>query len=228
MNQNIPLLTLSLLASAALTGNRFTTLAGAVCGAAGAAAGVARSDAAAGAYVPVVLLGTATLEAGGVIAAGDYLQSDSLGRGVTATTGPALALALEAAAAAGQMIEVLVIAAANVVADPAKLGQVLVSNDITEVSANGALPVSGVSLIAGGTGLAGLTLAAPKPGCQARIRVESLSSGTVVVTAAAGVTFDGTNNTATFNAANDELVLGYLSATRWRVIENTSVTFSSV
>jgi hypothetical protein len=50
----------------------------------------------------------------------------------------------------------------------------------------------------------------------------------VVLTTAAGVTFDGTNNTATFNAAGDELVLGYKSATEWEVIENTSVTLSAV
>jgi hypothetical protein len=79
---------------------------------------------------------------------------------------------------------------------------------------------NGVSAITGGTGIAGMTLAAPSPGDLATIRINSLSSGNVVVTTAAGVTFDGTNNTATFDAANESLVLAYKSATEWQVVLN--------
>lgn len=226
--QAIPVLALTVEAVAALTEHRFVLQTGAVCGANGAGIGVLQTDAAIGDPVAVTVLGTAILEAGAAVAAGANLESDSLGRGVTATNGPVLCRALEAAAAAGDKIEVLVMANASVVSSAAKLAQVLASNDVIAISANGALPISGISLIAGGTGLASLTLAAPQPGCQARIRVASLSSGNVVITTASGVTFDGTNNTATMNAAADELVLGYKSATEWLVIENTSTTLSAV
>lgn len=226
--QAIPVLALTVEAVAALTEHRFVLQTGAACGANGAGIGVLQTGAEIGDAVAVTVLGTAILEAGAAVAAGANLQSDALGRGITATTGPVLARALDAAAAAGDKIEVLVMANASVVSDAAKLAQVLASNDATAVSANGALPISGISLIAGGTGLAALTLAAPVAGCQARIRLASITSGSVVVTTAAGVTFDGTNNTATFNAAADELVLGYKSATEWAVIENTSVSLSAV
>jgi hypothetical protein len=79
---------------------------------------------------------------------------------------------------------------------------------------------NGVSAIAGGTGIADMTLAAPSPGDQATIRLDSITSGTVVVTCAAGVTFDGTNEIATFDAAGETLVLAYKSATEWQVVMN--------
>jgi len=107
------------------------------------------------------------------------------------------------------------------------LGNVLASNNVTVISANGAVPISGQNVVVGGAGLAGLTLAAPEPGVLCTIVVRS-TSGNVVVTTASGVTFDGTNNTATFNAAADKLVLGYASATQWVVVENVSVTLSAV
>lgn len=44
---------------------------------------------------------------------------------------------------------------------------------------------------------------------------------------AASQTFDGTNNTADFNAADDRLVVVALSATRVLICYNNSVTFSS-
>ena len=92
-----------------------------------------------------------------------------------------------------------------------------------------ALLNSGVNLIAGGTGIADLTLAAPAPGSRVIIRIASISSGTVVVTTASGVTFDGTNNTATFNAAEDTLELIYKSATEYAIALNQgSVALSSV
>jgi len=97
---------------------------------------------------------------------------------------------------------------------------------VTNYSAAGALATSGMALIAGGTGFA-MTLAAPTEGCLANILLASISSGSVTVKTAAGVTFDGTNNTATFNAAADQLVIGYSSATRWQIFTNVSVTLSS-
>jgi len=77
--------------------------------------------------------------------------------------------------------------------------------------------VNGLTVVTGGTGIADLTLAAPTDGARAVIRIGSLSSGSVVVTCAAGVTFDGTNNTATFDAVNDALVLIYKAVNTWEV-----------
>lgn len=112
--------------------------------------------------------------------------------------------------------------------DGQKLGNIAVSNDVTEYSSNGAVAISGIAMIAGGTGLSGMTLAAPEAGCYCEIVLETITSGTVVVTTAAGVTFDGTNHTATFDAQGDFLRLGYKSATEWKIIENNSVALSLV
>ena len=223
MPQSVPILTVTITAQGTISANRFVTSAAVQATAGALALGVARSGAATGGNLACDVLGTSVVEAGGAIAAGDEVQADSSGRAITTAGGVVLGLALESAASSGSMLEVLLRCAID-----AKLAQVLASNDVIAVSANGALPISGISIVAGGTGLAGLTLAAPQPGCKARIRVATLTSGNVVVTTAAGVTFNGTNNTATFNAVADELVLGYKTATEWTIIENVSVTLSSV
>lgn len=89
--------------------------------------------------------------------------------------------------------------------------------------------VNGLTVITGGTGIADMTLAAPTEGARAVIRIGSLSSGSVVVTTAAGVTLNGTNNTATFDAANEALVLVYKAANTWEVELNVGgVALSSV
>lgn len=227
--QAIPILALTVEAAATLTEHRFITAAGAVPAAGASALGVLQTDAeAVGDAVAATVVGTAILEAGAPVAQYALIQSDALGRGITATDGVVLALTLDAATQAGDLMEVLVISAASYIANPSKLAQVLASHDITRYSAGGAVAISGIALVDGGTGIAGLTLAAPQPGCLCRIKLDTLTSGTVVLTTAAGVTFDGANNTATFNAAADELVLGYKSAAEWEVIENTSVTLSAV
>lgn len=83
-----------------------------------------------------------------------------------------------------------------------------------------ACATNGVSAITGGTGIADMTLAAPSDGDVATIRIDSLSSGSVVVTCAEGVTLDGTNDVATFDAAGETLVLAYKSATQWQIVLN--------
>jgi hypothetical protein len=83
-----------------------------------------------------------------------------------------------------------------------------------------ACSTNGVSAITGGTGIADMSLAAPSDGDVATIRINSLTSGSVVVTCAAGVTLNGTNNVATFDAANETLVLAYKAANTWQVVEN--------
>ena len=221
--QAYPILPLTIAATGTVAEHRFITAAGAYPGAGALAMGVNRTTVASGDKACVDTLGTAIVETGGVITAMTEVQADASGRAVASAGGVILGVALQASAGSGKFIEVMLQTQTG-----AKFGQVLASNDVYEVSTNGAIATSGITLIAGGTGLASLTLAAPSPGVQARIRIATISSGNVVVTTAAGVTFDGTNNTATFNAAADELVLGYKSATQWIVIENTSVSLSSV
>jgi len=74
------------------------------------------------------------------------------------------------------------------------------------------------------------TLAAPTAG-QREIIINTSASGTAAhtVTLPAGVTFDGTNNTATLNAPGEALDLMAISATRWFIIQNIgAVALSSV
>ena len=108
--QAISLLTLTMAASATLVANRFVTPAVAQTGADGVAIGVAATAAASGEKLPVICQGTAVVEAGAAIAAGATLKVDSSGRAITwVTSGAKVGFALEAAAAAGQMIEVLLL-----------------------------------------------------------------------------------------------------------------------
>lgn len=103
------------------------------------------------------------------------------------------------------------------------------SDFVKTLSANGAVLTNGLTVVAGGTGLAGLTIAAPSPGHRAVVRIGSLTSGSVVLTAAAGTTLDGTNNTATFDAANETLALVYNAHNAWAIELNVgAVALSSV
>ena len=80
--------------------------------------------------------------------------------------------------------------------------------------------VNGLTVVTGGTGIADLTLAAPTEAARATIRIGTLSSGDVVVTCATGVTLNGTNNVATFNAVDESLTLIYKAANTWEVETN--------
>jgi hypothetical protein len=91
-----------------------------------------------------------------------------------------------------------------------------------------AIPVNGATLITGGTGIADMTLAAPAANSHVIIRLNTLTSGSVVITTAAGVTFNGTNNTCTMNAVDDWIELVYASATAWAVVRSNSIALSSV
>jgi len=108
--QSIEILSLPVKATASLTSRRFVTIGGAQAGAGATALGVARSDGAIGDQVPVDVLGTAVVEAGAAIVAGAAVEVDASGRAVTKNTGVTVGRALEAAAAAGDFIEVLLIA----------------------------------------------------------------------------------------------------------------------
>lgn len=109
MSQSIPLLTLSKIASGVIAAERFTTYAGAQAGAAANTQGVARSAASIGEAYPVDVIGTATVESGAAVANGAAIETDASGRAITRTSGPTVARALQAATAAGQRIEVLLI-----------------------------------------------------------------------------------------------------------------------
>jgi hypothetical protein len=86
---------------------------------------------------------------------------------------------------------------------------------------------NGLTLIAGGTGIADITIGTPQPGHRAVIRIASLTSGSVVVTCAG--TFDGTNNTATFDAAGEALSLVYNDSDSWAIELNVGgVALSAV
>jgi hypothetical protein len=108
--QSIPLLTLSILASGAVTAHRFVTPLRDQAVADENTLGVATTDAADGAALAVDALGTTIVEAGATITAGATLKADANGKAIPwAVAGAKVAVALEAASAAGQFIEVLLI-----------------------------------------------------------------------------------------------------------------------
>jgi len=79
---------------------------------------------------------------------------------------------------------------------------------------------NGLSVIAGGTGITDMTLAAPSPGDVAIIRIGSRTSGNVVVTGGSNVKLSGTNVKATFDAVDEALVLVYKAVNTWEVALN--------
>lgn len=109
MTQFNSLLALPKIASGVIAAERFVTHAGAQAGAAANTFGVARSSAAVGDAFPVDVVGTAIVEVGAAVANGAAIETDANGRGITRTSGPTVARALQAATAAGQRIEVLLI-----------------------------------------------------------------------------------------------------------------------
>lgn len=86
-------------------------------------------------------------------------------------------------------------------------------------STNKACILNGLNIVTGGTGIADATIGLPSPGFRCTIRIGSITSGSVVVTCVNG-TFDGTNNTATFDAPNESLTLVYNTATAWAIESN--------
>lgn len=107
--QSSSLMFLAVKAAGAIGEYRFVNPSGAQAGAGENALGVSRYAAATGAYVAVSALGTAIVEAGAAIAAGAAIQSDASGRAITKDTGATVARALQAASAAGDFVEVVLI-----------------------------------------------------------------------------------------------------------------------
>jgi len=97
---------------------------------------------------------------------------------------------------------------------------------VTDNPADAAVTPKGMQTLSKGSAGA-YTLAAPTAGEICVIAAKTAQAH--VVTTAAGVTYDGTNNTATFGGAiGDCIVLVGISATRWQELSNTNVTLSSV
>ena len=118
MTGNVSTLTLTVTAAVALAACRFVTQAGAYPAAGAAAFGVTRSSAeAAGDLVPVDVQGTAIAEAGAAITLDAPLMVDATGRVVPLTVGSKLPVgrAMQAATAAGQQIEILLVPSAGLV-----------------------------------------------------------------------------------------------------------------
>jgi hypothetical protein len=111
---NFASLTLSVLASAALTAYRAVTVVGAIPAAGAAIAGFARTSGAMGDLVPVDCGGTVLAEAGAAIAVGAAVEVDAQGRVITLASGTKvgrMAPGQVAATAAGQIVELIYIAA---------------------------------------------------------------------------------------------------------------------
>lgn len=105
----IKLLTLSVVATAALTQNRAVTAAGAVPAAAARCLGFADFSGAIGERVSIGALGTTVAEAGAAFAVGTALELDASGRVITKAAGVQVATAVTAAAGVGSQVEVLLI-----------------------------------------------------------------------------------------------------------------------
>lgn len=105
----IKLLTLSVVATAALTQFRAVNALGAVPAAGGRCIGFADFSGDIGERVSVGALGTTVAEAGAAFAAGAALELDASGRVITKAAGVTVGHALTAAAALGSQVEVLLI-----------------------------------------------------------------------------------------------------------------------
>ncbi|MGS5089066.1 capsid cement protein [Hydrogenophaga sp. A37] len=106
MKTSIVLCTMSVLAAAALTKQRFVTAAGAVPAAGAYCPGVANANYDAGEQAGLDTHGIIVVEAGAAVTAGDAVQCDASGRAITLAAGASLARALDAATAAGDLIRV--------------------------------------------------------------------------------------------------------------------------
>ena len=109
---NLAIITLTVVATAAVATNRFVTSLGAYPAAAAKGLGVARTGGAVGELLAIDILGTSIAEAGGAFAKDAALELDATGRVVVKAAGVAVARALEASAAAGAFVEVLLTPAA--------------------------------------------------------------------------------------------------------------------
>lgn len=97
-----------------------------------------------------------------------------------------------------------------------------VTGSTTATRAGGTAVVnSGIATLGSTDGQKNYTLAAPTAGVnKTLVCTAGSSANTCVVLCASGVTFDGTNTKATFNAANELLDLVGISTTQWAIKSN--------
>ena len=100
------LLTTTILALADLSRFRLVGFDGGVCAAGAKALGPCEVTTSAGEQAPVNMTGALLVEAGGPITVGAEVESDATGRAIAKTTGVSNGWALDAAAAAGEVIRV--------------------------------------------------------------------------------------------------------------------------
>lgn len=104
-------------------------------------------------------------------------------------------------------------------------------HSVQTLTTSGAITInSGIVLLQHNSTIIAATLDAPTAGDKLYI-INASASGTAAhtVTLPSGVTWDGTNNTATLNAPNEALHVVAISATRWFIMENIgSVALSTV
>ena len=100
------LLTTTILALADLSRFRLVGFDGGVCAAGAKALGPCEVTTSAGEQAPVNMTGALLVEAGGPITVGAEVESDATGRAIAKTTGVSNGWALDAAAAAGDVIRV--------------------------------------------------------------------------------------------------------------------------
>lgn len=111
MNQSISLLALTVQLAGAVEAQRFVGVDGTQAGAGENTYGVSRYAGGIGDNVTVDVIGTATVEAGGALAAGAQVESDADGKAVTKTTGVAAGRVAPGASAAaeGDLVEIILI-----------------------------------------------------------------------------------------------------------------------
>lgn len=95
-------------------------------------------------------------------------------------------------------------------------------HEVAPLTASGAIAIdSGVVTLSHATVAIAATLDAPTPGDELYI-INMSASGTAAhtVKTPSGVTWNGTNNTATLDAPGEALHVIAVSATRWFILEN--------
>lgn len=106
MKTSIIVATMSVLATAALTAQRFATSAGAVPASGDWCPGVANASYDIGEQAGLDFAGVVVVEAGAAVAADAAVQTDASGRAITLAAGVSLGRAIDAAGAAGDFIRV--------------------------------------------------------------------------------------------------------------------------
>jgi hypothetical protein len=107
--QCVPVLSLSVQLTVAVSTKRFVTISGTLSTSGNNALGVSRFAGIIGQWITIDCLGTAIVEAGSAIPVGSLIQSDLNGKAAIRGAGAVLGRALSAATGDGSLIEVLLI-----------------------------------------------------------------------------------------------------------------------